>query len=89
MIKLTKTLKELRIHLCPRSNNSLGLRQFIEENYVKLKSENPDLPILVRECTGIEPKLWARFEYGRETSSSLKDLNSNQISGVLQDLNRR
>lgn len=88
MIKLSRTLKEIRIHLCPNSSNSLGLKKFIEENYIKLKSSNPDVPILVRECAGVEPRLWARYEFGRETSASLENLNPDQISGVLQDLNR-
>lgn len=88
MIKLSKTLKELRIHLCPNSSNSQGLKKFIEQYYISLKSSNPDVPILVRECTGVEPRLWARYEYGQEASASLKNLNPDQISGVLKDLNR-
>lgn len=26
-----------------------------------LKKANPDFPILIRECSGVQPKLWARF----------------------------
>lgn len=29
--------------------------------YVPLKKENPNFPILIRECSGIQPKLWARY----------------------------
>lgn len=29
--------------------------------YKELKGSNPTLPILVRECAGVEPVLWARF----------------------------
>lgn len=36
-------------------------RAFIEKNYKELKTNNPKLPILIREATGIEPQLWARF----------------------------
>lgn len=36
-------------------------RAFIENNYKDLKTKNPKLPILIREATGIEPQLWARY----------------------------
>lgn len=36
-------------------------REFIEQHYVTLKKANPDFPILIRECSGIQPKLWARY----------------------------
>ncbi|KAL6572427.1 hypothetical protein OROMI_013385 [Orobanche minor] len=36
-------------------------RAFIENNYKVLKTKNPKLPILIREATGIQPQLWARF----------------------------
>jgi NADH dehydrogenase (ubiquinone) 1 alpha subcomplex subunit 2 len=32
-----------------------------------MKKNNPTIPILIREATGIEPKVWARYgmEFGR------------------------
>jgi NADH dehydrogenase (ubiquinone) 1 alpha subcomplex subunit 2 len=30
-------------------------------NYVALKKANPDFPILIRECSGVEAKLIARY----------------------------
>lgn len=38
-----------------------SFREFIEKYYVELKSNNPKFPILIRECSGVEPKLWARY----------------------------
>ncbi|NXU67134.1 NDUA2 dehydrogenase, partial [Horornis vulcanius] len=58
---LGNALRELRIHLCQRSAGSRGVREFIEKHYVTLKKANPDFPILIRECSGIQPKLWARY----------------------------
>jgi NADH dehydrogenase (ubiquinone) 1 alpha subcomplex subunit 2 len=26
-----------------------------------MKKNNPNIPILIREATGIEPKVWARY----------------------------
>ena len=36
-------------------------RAFVEKNYKELKKANPKLPILIRECSGTEPQLWARY----------------------------
>ena len=53
-------LRELRIHLCLKSNASTGVREFIENDYVALKKANANFPILIREASGISPKIWAR-----------------------------
>lgn len=40
-------------------------REFIEQHYVALKQANPGFPILIRECSGVRPRLWARYgEWG-------------------------
>ena len=54
-------LRELRIHLCQKSTASAGVRQFVNDNYAPMKKANPDFPILVRECEGIVPSVWARW----------------------------
>nr|XP_023011947.1 NADH dehydrogenase [ubiquinone] 1 alpha subcomplex subunit 2 [Leptinotarsa decemlineata] len=78
-IRFTSALKELRIHLCQKSSASKGVREFIEKHYVELKSTNPKFPILIRECSDIEPRLWARYEFGKEKSISLANLTSNDV----------
>ena len=37
------------------------LREFIEKHYVGLKKVNPNFPFLIRECSGIEPRIYARY----------------------------
>lgn len=83
--KVLPSLKEIRIHLCPKATTSDGVRQFVNKYYLGIKQNNPNLPILVRECTGIEPRVWFRFEYGNETSSSLINLNGDQIAKLLEE----
>uniref|UniRef100_A0A183G5Y0 NADH dehydrogenase [ubiquinone] 1 alpha subcomplex subunit 2 n=1 Tax=Heligmosomoides polygyrus TaxID=6339 RepID=A0A183G5Y0_HELPZ len=39
---------------------SAGVRAFIENDYVGLKQANPQFPILIRECSGIVPRVFAR-----------------------------
>uniref|UniRef100_A0ABD2XGC0 NADH dehydrogenase [ubiquinone] 1 alpha subcomplex subunit 2 n=1 Tax=Trichogramma kaykai TaxID=54128 RepID=A0ABD2XGC0_9HYME len=59
-IRLGSKIKELRILLCSQSKSSEGARNFIEENYVNLKQAHPNVPILVRECLKIEPRIYVR-----------------------------
>nr|GEU53156.1 histone H2B.3 [Tanacetum cinerariifolium] len=35
-------------------------KAFVDNNYKELKKANPNLPILIRECSGTQPQLWAR-----------------------------
>ncbi|XP_065868978.1 NADH dehydrogenase [ubiquinone] 1 alpha subcomplex subunit 2-like [Euphorbia lathyris] len=84
--QLSKNLKELRILICQTSPASSSARAFVEKNYKDLKTLNPKLPILIRECNGIEPQLWARYDMGVERGIRLEGLNEEQISKALQDL---
>lgn len=79
-------LKELRVHCCQTSKESHGLREFVKKYYPDLKSSNPDLPILIRECSGVRPKIWARFEYGRELSSEVSNKGPEDVLQELQSL---
>ncbi len=36
-------------------------RDFIHNSYSELKKANPKFPFLVRECSGVKPKLIARY----------------------------
>ncbi|NXE42780.1 NDUA2 dehydrogenase, partial [Ptilorrhoa leucosticta] len=81
---LGRGLRELRIHLCQRSAGSRGVREFIEQHYVTLKKANPNFPILIRECSGIEPKLWARYEFGKEKSIPLNNLTVDEVGKALE-----
>ena len=90
-IKFTPALKELRIHLCQKSSASAGIREFVEKHYIPLKAANPKFPILIRECSGITPKLWARYDFlqrmsfcgwkhfGTTTFSSCHSIKHDQI----------
>ncbi|XP_003219940.1 NADH dehydrogenase [ubiquinone] 1 alpha subcomplex subunit 2 [Anolis carolinensis] len=83
---LGRNLKEIRIHLCQRSPASQGVRDFIEQHYVSLKKANPEFPILIRECSDVQPKLWARYAFGRERSVPLNNLNVDQVAKALENV---
>jgi hypothetical protein len=33
----------------------------VKKNYGDIKTRNPSLPVLIRECSGVQPQLWARY----------------------------
>ncbi|KAL5191920.1 NADH dehydrogenase [ubiquinone] 1 alpha subcomplex subunit 2 [Glycine soja] len=83
---LLKNIKELRFLMCQSSPASSATRAFVERNYKELKTLNPKLPILIRECSGVEPQLWARYDLGVEKGIKLEGLSEAQIFKALEDL---
>ncbi|XP_018829244.1 NADH dehydrogenase [ubiquinone] 1 alpha subcomplex subunit 2-like [Juglans microcarpa x Juglans regia] len=83
---LSRNMKELRILLCQTSPASSSARAFVEKNYKDLKTLNPKFPILIRECSGIEPQLWARYDMGVERGIRLEGLTEAQILKAVEDL---
>jgi len=85
-VKILPHVKEIRIHLCQKSEASKGIREFIEKNYIALKQTNPKTPILIRECSGILPKIYARHEKRVEVSAPVMNLTPEKINSVLATL---
>ncbi|KAL5724539.1 hypothetical protein ACHQM5_007784 [Ranunculus cassubicifolius] len=84
--QLSRNLKELRLLFCQKSPSSAQTREFVEKNYKELKSLNPKFPILIRECTHIQPQIWARYDRGVERHADLGGLTQEQITKVLKEL---
>jgi len=78
-IKLGPALREVRLHLCQKSGASAGVRDFVEKHYIPIKQNNPKFPILIRECSGIHPKLYARFGFGRESTIDLTGKSADDV----------
>ncbi|ERN06434.1 hypothetical protein AMTRI_Chr06g169260 [Amborella trichopoda] len=83
---LSRNLKELRVLFCQTSPASASTREFVQRNYTDLKTLNPTFPILVRECSGVEPQLWARYDFGVERCVRLEGLTETQITKKLEEL---
>jgi NADH dehydrogenase (ubiquinone) 1 alpha subcomplex subunit 2 len=83
---LTDVLRELRVHLSQTHPASEGLRQFIRQHYLLLKKEHPTLPILIRECSDVDPRVYARYDYGKEVSVDLSYLAVEQIQKEISKL---
>ncbi|TPX39176.1 hypothetical protein SeMB42_g06426 [Synchytrium endobioticum] len=83
---MSRALKELRIHLCQTSPGSQGVREYIAKNYLKMKSENPLLPVLIREVGGIQARVFGRYGMGAEKKIILDGLSEDQVAGKIQEL---
>ncbi|KAF4523713.1 hypothetical protein B566_EDAN011577 [Ephemera danica] len=85
-LKFSSALKELRIHLCQKSEQSKGVRDFVEKHYLDLKVSNPKFPILIRECSGVQPRVYARYDQGKEKSIPLTNLKAEDVLKQLEQL---
>ena len=47
-------------------------RSFLTRAYPTMKKNNPYIPIMIREASGVEPRVYARYEYGREKMEDLR-----------------
>merc|ERR1711980_11748 len=83
---LAKNLREIRIHVCQKSAASQGARDFVEQHYVSMKRSNPDFPILIRECSGVQARVWARYDFGKESSVSADNMSADQVAKALETL---
>ncbi|KAL1928653.1 hypothetical protein VTP01DRAFT_2439 [Rhizomucor pusillus] len=84
--QLGKSLKELRVHFCQTSPASNGLREFVAQNYTAIKKANPELPILIREASGAEARVFARFDKGVERKVVLQNVSAKDIEKTLEQL---
>jgi len=83
---LSKVVKEVRLHFCQTNSNSNGLRNFVKTHYGEIKKHNPDLPVLIRECSQVKPRVVARYDFGVEKSVDVSGLDSQQIETQFESL---
>lgn len=81
-----KGLKELRFLFCQTSEPSAATRSFLNRAYPTMKKHNPHLPILMREAEGTLPRVYARYDLGREKQEVLLGLSDQQIEEKLSSL---
>ena len=51
-----------------------NVRSFLTRAYPTMKKNNPYTPIMIREASGTEPRVYARYEFGREKMEDLKGM---------------
>ncbi|KAM9450996.1 NADH dehydrogenase [ubiquinone] 1 alpha subcomplex subunit 2 [Clarias gariepinus] len=82
---LSKNLREIRLQFCQSGAGSQGARDFVQQHYITLKKANPEFPILIRECSGVQPRLWARYAFGKEQSVPLDNMSADQVAKAVQN----
>ncbi|KAL3426548.1 NADH-ubiquinone oxidoreductase 10.5 kDa subunit [Phlyctema vagabunda] len=75
----SKTLKEVRFLFCQTGESSTATRSFLSRAYPTMKKNNPSTPIMLREAQGTSPRVYARYEFGQETSADLAGLSDKEI----------
>ncbi|THD19948.1 putative nadh-ubiquinone oxidoreductase kDa subunit [Fasciola hepatica] len=88
LAKFGPKVKELRILLSPSAVSSKGTREFLTKHYATLKRENPQLKFMIREAQGTSPKVYTRYEYGKEAVISLVDNSAEEVLEKIKDLSR-
>ncbi|TQS36750.1 hypothetical protein Golomagni_02787 [Golovinomyces magnicellulatus] len=58
----SQALKELRFLFCQKSAESKSIRSFLTRAYPKMKQDNPQIPIMIREAAGTQPRVFARYD---------------------------
>ncbi|KAK4901162.1 hypothetical protein LTR49_023056 [Elasticomyces elasticus] len=84
-----KGLKELRFHHCQTSEHSNAIRSFLTRAYPTMKRNNPHTPIMIREALDVGPRVYARYEFGREKMADLRGLDDkaieDKVTGLVKD----
>eukprot|EP00035_Acanthoeca_spectabilis_P020873 m.435036 g.435036 ORF g.435036 m.435036 type:complete len:83 (+) comp17800_c0_seq1:70-318(+) len=82
---MSKVLRELRVILCQTSPASQGARDFVAKNFAKLSTEGT-VPLLVREASGVEAKVLARYGFGREVTVPIDGMSADQVLAKVKEL---
>ena len=61
-------------------------RQYVQNNYLDIKKQNPEFPFIVRECTNAQPTIMARYDYGVEKRVYVPDLSEQDVDNVVKEL---
>ncbi|XP_046392969.1 NADH dehydrogenase [ubiquinone] 1 alpha subcomplex subunit 2 [Ischnura elegans] len=88
VVRFGPQIKEIRIHLCQQAESSKGVRDFIKTFYVPIKKANANFPILIRECSGVQPRMFARYAFGKESSVPLTNLKADEVFQKMESLSK-
>ena len=72
--------------LSQSSTKSLGVKNWINKNFVELKKNNPDTLILVRECSDVDPIITARYDYGAERKVICEYATQEEVEDIVSNL---
>ena len=82
MVALSPAIRELRF-LLPQTASSL--KSFVLNAYPSIKQQHPHLPVLIRECQGIQPTVVVRLEKGVEVKKQVANFSDAELKSFLQN----
>lgn len=78
---ISAAVREVRF-LLPQTSSTL--KNFISKTYPALKKQNPYMPLLIRECQGVQPKVVLRLKGGVEIVKNVHGLSEAEIANLLK-----
>jgi NADH dehydrogenase (ubiquinone) 1 alpha subcomplex subunit 2 len=80
MVAISPAIKELRFFL-PQSASTL--KTFLLSAYPQIKAQHPYLPVLIRECQGVQPTIVARLDKGVEVKKHVGSFTDSELKNFL------
>ncbi|KJE96944.1 hypothetical protein CAOG_07188 [Capsaspora owczarzaki ATCC 30864] len=79
-------LRKLTLHYCRNSPSSIGMREYIDRNVVKLAQDNPAIVIQVLQRKGKHPYIEADFLAGASRTVGARNLTANEVEQSVERL---
>jgi NADH dehydrogenase (ubiquinone) 1 alpha subcomplex subunit 2 len=83
---VNSNVKELRFILSQTSTKSVGIKNWLNKNFVELKKANPDTLFLIRECRDVDPIISARYDYGAERKFICEYASQEEVEDIVSKL---
>merc|ERR1712232_729981 len=80
---------ELRIIICPKSEGSAGLREYLNNNYSWIKTLNLNLPISVRSGETAQAHIYCRYDYNKTEHLSCEFLSAKDIEDGIKKFSKK
>jgi hypothetical protein len=80
---IPNTLREIRFIVSSSRVTNLGLTEYLNRNLSSIRSSNPKLKVLLRECEGIDDYIIFRSTGGREDRFYLEHVDQSNLEEVL------
>lgn len=79
---ISPAVRELRF-LLPKTSSTL--KEFVLKSYPSIKASHPHLPVLIRECQGIQPTVVFRLDKGAEIVKHVDNFSASELSNLLKN----
>ena len=83
---VNKNVREIRFVLSGSCPKSLGMKNWINQNFVELKKSNPETLLLIRECKDVDPIVSARYDFGAERKVICEYATAEEVEDIVSQL---